>query len=50
MTYHQLFDHLGRPRSPGLRRHYRAGLLRWLGVAAAIIAWALLTGWLDGAL
>lgn len=49
MTYRQAFDHLGQPRRPGLRRHYRAVLLRWLAVAAVIIIWALLTGWLDGA-
>ena len=48
MTYRQCFDHLGQPRSPGLRRHYRAVLKRWLGVVVFIMLWALLTGWLDG--
>ena len=48
MTYREAFDHLGRPRSTGLRRHYRAALMRWLAVAAVILLWALLTGWMDG--
>lgn len=49
MTYRDAFDHLGRPRSPALRRHYRSVLMRWLLVVAGITLWALLTGWLDGA-
>lgn len=49
MTYRQAFDHLGQPRSPGLRRNYRTVLLRWLAVVVFITLWALLTGWLDGA-
>lgn len=48
MTYRQAFDHLGQPRSPGLRRHYRRVLTRWLAVAFFIVLWASLTGWLDG--
>lgn len=48
MTYREAFDHLGQPRSQGLRRHYRSVLKRWLGVVAIIMTWALLTGWMDG--
>ena len=48
MTYRQAFDHLGQPRSPQLRRHYRAVLIRWLGVVAGLMAWAVLTVWMDG--
>lgn len=48
MTYRQAFDHLGQPRSPALRRHYRSVLMRWLGVVAFIMLWAVLVGWLDG--
>lgn len=49
MTYREAFDHLGQPRSPGLRSHYRAVLFRWISVVAFILLWALVTGWLDGA-
>jgi hypothetical protein len=49
MTYRQSFNHLGQPRSPRLRRHYRRVLMRWLTVVAVITLWGLLTGWLDGA-
>lgn len=49
MTYREAFDPLGhRRQSPSLRRHYRALLLRWLGVVAGLMAWAVLTVWMDG--
>ena len=49
MTYREAFDATGNRRpQQSLRRHYRAVLLRWLGAVALLLAWAALTGWMDG--
>ncbi len=49
MTYREAFDATGKPRKlPSLRRHYRRVLMRWMGVAVALLAWAHLVGWMDG--
>ncbi len=50
MTYREAFDATGRPRQQhSLRRHYRRVLMRWLGVAFAVMAWAVVVAYLDGA-
>lgn len=49
MTYREAFDATGKPRKlPSLRRHYRRVLMRWMGAVAVLLAWAHLTGWMDG--
>lgn len=49
MTYREAFDATGKPRKlPSLRRHYRRVLMRWMGVAVALLAWAHLVVWMDG--
>lgn len=50
MTYREALDATGHPRQqPSLRRHYRRALMRWLGVALAVMAWAVVAAHLDGA-
>jgi hypothetical protein len=50
MTYREAFDATGHPRQqPSLRRQYRRVLMRWLGVAFAVMAWAAVVAYLDGA-
>lgn len=48
MTYNQAFDHLGHLQIKQARKRQRLGILaRWLITVAALIAWAVLTFWLD---
>ncbi len=49
MTYKQTFDHLGHLQIKQTRKRHRLGMLaRWLITTAVLIAWAILTFWMDG--
>ena len=50
MTYREAFDATGKPRKPPCPPHTWCRVaMHWIGVAAGVLAWAYLVGWLDGA-